>query len=224
MKNLYVFLFLIFAVVLSSCGSVQTSKPQPKESTPEISKPVQPETIAVEGGTVLEKVGDVQTEYGEKISLEMVPGQSLDSGDYSVKSKLPFIHDIAKIANCLLTKEAFFKEIESFPKYDYTTDSSILVAKALAFRTPVVVSTYCKKFTKTLAYRNVGSNVLYINTCKQWGISPDLLNTLWHERSHVVGYGHGDNSSKGKQKSVPYGTGNMAEKYFAECKVQAGVL
>lgn len=50
--------------------------------------------------------------------------------------------------------------------------------------------------------------------------TPSAVNTLVHEFLHVIGFSHGDNSPKGKEFSVPYFVGNLAEKIVLEEAVQ----
>lgn len=208
--------FMIFIVGVScSTQYVPTKTTEVITVEPVEVKPL--ETVVVPGGTQLEPAGTVTTP-SEVIKLEEVPGQHHQTGDYSVKSSLKVVKQLADIGNCLVYKAKFYDEIKAHKQFDYTKDSSETVADKLSLYTPVVLTTYSKRFTKTIAYRNKGSNVIYLNLVKLKSIpTKEGVNTLWHERSHVVGYGHGDNYAAGKDNSVPYGTGKMSEKYFDEC-------
>lgn len=150
----------------------------------------------------------------ETIKAEVLSGQITD---YAVKSTLPYIKDVAEVANCVIYNDKFRAEVAAHKQFDFTKDDSKTVARKMAVWTPVVISTYKKRFTKTIAYRNVGSNVLYFNTTMNPRSMREMVNTAVHERLHVVGYGHGDNYAKGKGNSAPYKIGDLSEKYVAEC-------
>lgn len=141
----------------------------------------------------------------------------LHASDFTVKSTLAYLKDVAIVADCVLKDPDFIKEVNAHGQFDYTKDISIEVARKIVLPTPVVISTYKKRFTKSIAYRNVGSNVLYFNTMKNPRSMKEMVNTLSHERLHVVGYGHGSNSSKGKENSVNYSLGKLSEKYVDRC-------
>lgn len=205
MKNFSLLVLMILMV--NACSSHK------KPTSPIVTVP--DEVTVVEGGTPLDDIAVVDSPEGP-IKIEIVPEQR---GDYGVKSTLKVVKQLAEIGNCLLTKKAFFEEIKNHKQFDYTKDSSAKVSETLSRYNPVVLTTYYKGWpSKTIAYRNVGSNVVYLNTrFLESKPNKDRMNTLWHERAHVAGYGHGDNSSVGKGNSVPYGTGKMSEKYFNEC-------
>jgi len=222
MKNFMLLGFMILMVF--SCST--TPKYSYRDAAPaewvveayETLAPIQ--TVVVSGGTNLETLGTKLTD-NEEIKIEVVPGQSHRTGDYSVKSSLKVVKQLAELGNCLVFNQKFYDEIKAHKQFDYTKDDSVTVAQNLSLYTPVVLSTFYKPWpSKTVAYRNVGSNVLYLNT-RFLSSKPtkENLNTIWHERSHVVGYGHGDNNKTGKENSVSYGTGSDAEKYFDECYV-----
>lgn len=225
MRNIITLVLLLASVDAMSWGA-------PKPKKPETQKPAEaiPETVII---SVDDKKDPVPTvietdvlKNGETVKIQEVPGQDVSKGDFAVRfgaTKYPFIEDAAKLGNCLLSRDKFKKEISSHKQFDYTKNKSDKVSKDLFSRTPIVVRTYCKKVTKTLGYRPIGSNEFYVNICKRTSLSADLVNTIWHEGTHVKGYGHGDNSSVGKGNSVPYGTGDMSEKYYSECKKLVGI-
>ena len=191
-----------------------------KPAKVEVVKPT--ETVVVPGGTATTDT-TVKTP-DETIKVEVVPGQVSSKSDYAVKSTLSFMKDVGEVANCVIYNADFIKEVSTHKQFDYTKDSSKLVAEKMSRFTPVILTTYKKSSTATLAYRNVGSNVLHFNTGKNKSgnyLNPRamkyMLNTAIHERLHVVGYGHGDNKAAGKSNSVPYGIGKIAEKYAERC-------
>lgn len=149
------------------------------------------------------------------LMILMIPESK--ASDFTVKSNLSYLQDVAVVANCVTTHPDFLKEVAAHKQFDFTAHSSFLVSQNIARLTPVILSTYKKSFTKSIAYRNIGSNVLYFNTTKNPRSMRSMVNTACHERSHVVGYGHGDNSAKGKENSVPYSLGSLCEKYADKC-------
>jgi hypothetical protein len=140
---------------------------------------------------------------------------------YSTSSSLKSIQDAVKVMNCLIKSESFLKAVGSSGGYDYTDKSPSMVEESLRSIHPIKVSSYKTKspFSRVLAttYKSDRST-LYINTRKLPRSLPSLVNTITHESTHLIGFSHGDNSSVGKDKSVPYLVGDIAEKYVTECE------
>ena len=65
-----------------------------------------------------------------------------------------------------------------------------------------------------LAYVSHGDTVIYINTWNLARSVESIAGTLVHEYTHVIGYEHGNNSSKGKQDSIPYWMGSAAKNWL----------
>lgn len=219
--NLALFLaFLSFSAL--PWGSPPPKKTAQPAKKPDIVIPVpEPEAeiaqpVTVPGGTETKVVETVKTPE-EVIKVEVVPGQVKVQTDYAVKSSLQYMVDVAEVANCVIYNPKFIAEVQTHKQFDYTKDNSATIAKKMAEFTPVILSTFKKPLSKTIAVRNVGSNVLYFNTSKNPRLMKYMVNTAVHERLHVVGYGHGDNSASGKGNSVPYGIGDIAEKYADAC-------
>jgi hypothetical protein len=69
-------------------------------------------------------------------------------------------------------------------------------------------------WSKAVAYTTSGSSKIFINTSKlPERTIADYVNTLTHEYLHLCGFSHGSNSPKGKEQSVPYRIGQLAENY-----------
>ncbi len=140
--------------------------------------------------------------------------------DFSVKSTIGWISETASIAECVIKRTDFIAEVAKTKSFDFSKDTGVDVARKMSLPNPVILSSYCKKPSfgrQTNAYRNVGSNIVYMNTCVKLNRIEKRVNTLVHERLHVVGYGHGNNNYKGKENSVPYAVGAIAEKYVKGC-------
>lgn len=212
-------LLLVLMLSASSCHSRGAPAPAKQSPTPiELPKPIA-ETVVAPGGTST-TVLEVKETKEESIKVEVLPDQKALGSDFSVKSSLPWIAEVARRANCVIQNKDFIKEVGAHPKYDFTSDSSEVVASKMVKFTPVIITTYCKKprlGVQTNAYRNVGSNVIYFNTCINKRSIESNVNTAVHERLHVVGYGHGDNKWQGKQNAVNYAAGDKSEKYVKDC-------
>lgn len=140
---------------------------------------------------------------------------------FTTSSSLQWMKDLAKSADCVIRNEQFLKEVELFPKYTHTTKTPKEVADSLRAPKPVILSTYRTKnpLSKVIAttYNNDRTHV-YFNLRKNPRAIKGMLNTSIHEKTHLLGHSHGDNSSIGKGDSVPYRLGKIAEKYSEICK------
>lgn len=136
-----------------------------------------------------------------------------------VRSSLPWLKSLGSVAECVIANDEFRKEVSAIPKFDFTTRTGPQVVSDLREVNGVVVSTYKTKYkySKTIAYRPVGKKEIYFNLRKNPRDYESMINTMIHEMLHVAGYGHGDNSSRGKQNAVPYKVGKISEKYVSIC-------
>lgn len=137
-----------------------------------------------------------------------------------VRSTLPWMTSLGSVAECVIANDSFQKEVSAIERWDYTTKTGKQVAADLKAVSGVTISTYKTNnpLSKTIAYRPVGKKEIYFNLRKNPRPYESMINTTVHELSHVAGYGHGNNSSRGKEKSVPYGVGKIAEKYVSVCR------
>lgn len=142
-----------------------------------------------------------------------------------VNSSLPWMKSLGTTAECVINNADFQKEVSAIEKFDYSTRNGKQVVADLVAMKDVAISTYKTKnpFSKTIAYTYGGAKTIYFNTRKNPRDFKEMINTVVHEASHIVGYGHGDNSSKGKEKSVPYWVGAIAEKYVLNCSKGFGI-
>ena len=138
---------------------------------------------------------------------------------YKVESTLDWIKEAVRITNCVTIQKDFHAEILAVEKFEHYSGSNQAIVDSLLSDKVAVIGTYSKRFTKARAYRNVGTNKIWLNRAKIFKADKDLINTNIHERLHVLGYGHkGNNRNKYNNiNSVPYKVGSMSEKYYERC-------
>jgi hypothetical protein len=139
---------------------------------------------------------------------------------FTARSTLDYVHQAVKVANCVIVNEKFLSEIGKFAKYDYTTMKPAEVEARIRGVSPAAVSTYrtTNPFSRVIATTySTDPTTIYLNTRNNPQAMPDMVNTIIHELTHLNNFGHGDNSPVGKDNSVPYRLGSMAEKYVSEC-------
>lgn len=141
---------------------------------------------------------------------------------FTADSSLDYIHEVVRISNCVINNEEFLKEVEAFPKYDYTDKTSKQVADSLRNPKPVIVSTYRTKSPWSSVIATTYSSdptTIYFNTRRNPREMKDMIETSCHEGlGHIQGYGHGDNSEYGKENSVPVMLGTICGKYAETCR------
>lgn len=138
---------------------------------------------------------------------------------YKNYSTLSWVKLAVDAADCVTINPEFHQEIINYQKFAHYDGSSTQIVKDLLSDKKAEVSTYYKRFTKARAYRNVGTNKIWLNRAKLGYVDPGLVNTMIHERLHVLGYNHqGNNKYKyNNVESVPYKVGKISEKYAEKC-------
>lgn len=120
--------------------------------------------------------------------------------------------------------ETFFNYIVNNPDvikrntFDYCVENRDIILTKIKHTESIIVTTVDKyyplwRFSSVLAYQN--RNGIFMNGYKMKRSECEFVETLVHEYLHRLGYGHGDNSSSGKQNSVPYYFGGVA---YSECE------
>jgi hypothetical protein len=138
---------------------------------------------------------------------------------FTTKSKLEWIKSLVLAANCVINSEAFLAEVAAHPKFDFTDKTSPEVVQVIRSLAPVNVATYYTKWrwSKTIATTWVNEpETLYLNLYKNPRPMPEMVNTLIHEGLHPE-FGHGSNWAGGKDNSVNYKAGEIAEKHTEKC-------
>lgn len=153
-------------------------------------------------------------------SIEILKPSPARSDVFRTASSIKLIQDSVRVANCVVRSEDFLQEISRFPKYDFTTLSPGAVADAYRSIKPIQVSSYQTRnpFSKVLATTySTDRETLYINTRKFPRSLPSVVNTIIHEAGHLINFSHGNNSSVGKENSVNYRVGSIAETHTQKC-------
>lgn len=153
----------------------------------------------------------VNTEVTEPVQVEK-PYEPVTVFTY--KSSLTWVKKVNECANKIVNDKEFQAELLAKEKFDYSGDSGeVVLGKLLNHK--CVIRTYKTKspWTRVVAttYRSNKTD-LYLNRRKSRTIA-QWSGTSIHECSHNFGYSHGDNSSAGKQQSVPYWIGYAAERH-----------
>lgn len=157
-----------------------------------------------------------------RITPEKKKDDVLTTLPFSTSSELPWLKQAVDVANCVFTKEAFFKEIESFPRFTHANGLSPKeVAQEVRKSKSAKIEMITPKnpFTKMIATTFANDReTVYLNLRKHPRELRELVATLHHERLHLMGFSHDGNSSVGKSNSVNYMVGTIAEKFAEECK------
>jgi hypothetical protein len=139
---------------------------------------------------------------------------------YKIESSLSWIKEAVRIADCATKNKDFHREILSVESYEHYEGEAKAIVESLVSPTIARVGTYSKRFTKARAYRKVGDNKIWVNRKKISKADAAFLNTMVHERLHVLGYKHkgNDRYQYNNENSVPYKVGRIAQNYFEVCK------
>lgn len=128
-------------------------------------------------------------------------------------------------ANNLLTSPEFFEEISKNDSFDFSTATPAQIAEImknskLEFTVEMFYPNILQAFVyrKTLAFTDSHyPNYLFLNYKKLNREVEDIAATIIHESVHALDdaekdftFGHGNNSSVGKENSAPYWIGNLA--------------
>lgn len=138
---------------------------------------------------------------------------------FNYKSKLTWVSDLTKVANCTVNLDSFQQRVIKIKSFDFTDANGEQVIKSLMAKT-CTIRTYKTKnpFSKAIAttYRSNAVD-LYLNLRKNPREVLRMVNTVIHECLHNAGFSHGDNSSIGKENSVNYKVGLIAQKEGVKC-------
>jgi UDP-glucose 6-dehydrogenase len=152
--------------------------------------------------------------------IEQIKEAPVTKNPFVTNSSLQYMKDVVRVSNCVVANPEFLKEVEAFPKFTFTDKTSKEVADSLRNLKEIMLSTYRPKnpFSKAIATTFAGDPFVYFSTRKNPREMKYMLNTSFHEALHLVEFSHGDNSPIGKEDSVNYMVGTIAEKYSKACE------
>lgn len=122
------------------------------------------------------------------------------------------------IAEMVLRDANFLQTITDRPlSFTHTTDKPIWVSAKIrsgVLHNEIAVLEYKTWNPWSAAIGYSDGQDIYVNIRKIPSLSVlDYVGNFVHEFCHHIGYGHGNNSPKGKQNSVPYWCGTLAMKH-----------
>lgn len=135
------------------------------------------------------------------------------------------VEKAVQMANDVFKKQDFYSKIRQELKFDLSSASPTILAELiqnsnLVFKVELFYPTGWRavKYRKTFAYTDVSyPNTLFINLKKLDRETEDIAATIVHESIHALDnecleytFGHGNNSSIGKENTAPYWIGNLA--------------
>lgn len=136
---------------------------------------------------------------------------------FSSTVKYEWMADLLKCSNKVINSSNFITDISSIDKFDFSEDPGSKVAeKLLSKKYEIKIYKSANPFSKALAYTNLNSNIINFNSRRNPRNLIYMINTALHEATHSVGYTHGDNYSVGKQDSIPYKIGSIAQKWASK--------
>jgi hypothetical protein len=135
------------------------------------------------------------------------------------------VQHAVQMANSVLANEDFYKRIRQVTKFDLSTSTPAIIADLinnshLDFKVELFYPSGWRaiKYRKTFAYTDGNyPNTLFLNLRKLDREIEDKAATIIHESIHALDdecveytFGHGNNSSRGKDNTEPYWIGNLA--------------
>jgi hypothetical protein len=135
---------------------------------------------------------------------------------FTTKISYHWLQNAVNCANIVINDPQFLSDISSVKSFDYSKDNGSDVASFIVNSKPIEVKLFTKYLSKVVAVTYPSKPETYLNTKKNPRSLPGMANTLLHEMTHVANesgkyYTHGSNSSSGKDNSIPYYVGNLAE-------------
>tara|TARA_R110000850_G_scaffold24887_5_gene72377 strand:- start:5628 stop:6212 length:585 start_codon:yes stop_codon:yes gene_type:complete len=142
------------------------------------------------------------------------------SKTFHTELKTKWVVEAIKVANCVLNHPDFKKKIEEIEKFDYSELNGVQVYAEYSNGSKCGVRTYKTKnpWSSAIATTyNTDKEFLYLNTRKFPFTVGKNVGVLSHECGHLKGFSHGDNRSAGKENSVNYKVGSIAQEISELC-------
>ena len=146
----------------------------------------------------------------------------------------PRVAQASVLANQLLQDPLFYEKIAQHQRFDLTSPnatpeviSELLKNSSLIFNVEIFYPSVFGslfKYRKTLAYTDARyPNTLFLNFKRLDRDVAEIAATIIHEAIHALDdeqteftFGHGNNSSVGKENTAPYWIGNLAYNMLSE--------
>lgn len=137
------------------------------------------------------------------------------------KSSLNYVKKLAEQVNCTINKKVFKEELGKIKKFDLdpTNSNGSEVLRSLLSK-KCIIRTYRSKWPWSKAVATTWTNEkepnIYLNTRRHPRSVPSMVNTVVHECLHKHGYSHGNNNPTGKENTVNFKAGKIAENYACQ--------
>lgn len=155
----------------------------------------------------------------ETVEVDKVIEAAAPTGAYSTKSTITWVVDLVRVANCVKQKQAFYDEVASaeFTRTNGKTSKQIADDTRLVYA-KIEVFTYWNPMSKMIA-ENAQPDRVRLNSRKHPRAIEDMIETLFHEPMHNLGYFHNGNyNTEENRKTVPYMVGAIARKHIGDCR------
>lgn len=143
---------------------------------------------------------------------------------FTTERQEDWVLNLVRVSNCTIALPQLRQDLEAIESFEFTDDSGKDVAAKL--KTPAKIRLYTTSKLapwkyKVLAHAEYGA--IKLNTRRnpihqKYGTPRtvvEIVETVGHEYGHLLGYGHGRNSSH--TTGVPNETGLLFKKYAGEC-------
>lgn len=151
----------------------------------------------------------------------MIPASKFTSDTFINETQLTKIQRACDLADIFLHDFLGIIKQESHFTYTNMTVNQVYttIKEGLDRKPRFKVRLYTSKWpwSKAIGYTTKGSSTIFLNSRMLDSRTVyDYVNTLTHESLHLKelgGFSHGSNSPRGKEQSVPYRIGQLAEEF-----------